>query len=96
MANTPLRPEDMNRFAGQMVSAESDMFDLLPSDCTIVVGGTGTDRRKPDSYESSCFLCHAKVLLTRRDDPVLANEKVLCVLCPECYFKMEPKEVEPR
>jgi hypothetical protein len=90
--NTPLRPEDMNKFAGQMVAAESPMFDLLPKGCTIVVGGTGTDRRKRDTYDSTCFLCGGKVLLTRRDDPELAKEKTLCILCPECYFKMEPKE----
>jgi hypothetical protein len=92
MRTTPLRPQDMNKFAGQFVQADSPMFDLLPKGCTIVVGGTGTDCRKPDTYESVCFLCGAIVLLVHRDDKSLAAEKTLCILCPECYFKMEPQE----
>ena len=93
MADTPLKPSDMNKFAGQFVSAESSMFDLLPEGATIAVAGAGTDRRKPTSYEANCFLCGADVLMDRRDDPVLKDEKSVCILCPECYFKMEPKEV---
>ena len=91
MSNTPLRPEDMNKFAGQMVSADSPMFDLLPKGCTIAVAGW--NKRKPTSYDAICWLCKSDVLMDRRDDEQLAGEKTVCILCPECYFKMEPKEV---
>lgn len=91
-ANTPLQPEDMNRFAGQMVSAESAMFDLLPDDSTIVVGG---NRRKAETNEVvTCYVCKTDVFLHFKDRPELKDEKVLVFMCPDCYFKMEPQEVD--
>ena len=90
--NTPLKPEDMNLFAGQMVQAESPMFDLLPEGSTIVVGG---NRRKAESNEVvPCHVCHRDVFLHRKDRPELQNEEALCFLCPDCYFRMEPKEAK--
>jgi hypothetical protein len=90
MPNTPLKPEDMNKFAGQMVTADSPMFDLLPKGCTIVVGGAYC---KPSSNEEvPCHICNCPVFLDYRDRPALEGESVLCILCPDCYFKMEPKE----
>jgi hypothetical protein len=93
VADTPLRPEDMNKFAGQFVKAESSMFDLLPKGATIAVAGAG--RHKPTSYDAICFLCGAAVLMDSDllAKAIAAGEKVVCILCPECYFRMEPKEV---
>jgi len=92
MSKTPLKPEDLPRFAGQMCTAESPMFDLLPKGSTIVVGGNGAP--KGNSYPAKCFLCGAYVWLDRRDDALLAGEKSLCILCPTCYFAMEPQEAQ--
>lgn len=92
MPSTPLKPEDMNQFAGQFTEAESPIFNMLPKDSTVVVGG---DYRKRDSdYEKPCFICAGTVFLDERDRAALANEKKLCILCPTCYFKLEPKEVK--
>lgn len=94
MANTPMTHEDLNRFAGQWVSAESPMFDLLPKDEPMIVGGT---RRHRDSIERRCFVCNGNVFLSPKDAPAaLQTHPNITVLCPDCYFGMEPKpEKEP-
>ena len=88
--NTPLRPEDMNKFAGQMVKAESPMFSLLPENSTIVIGGN--HRKQTTSEVVPCFICACSVFLDYRDRPALKDEESLCIICPDCYFKMEPQE----
>ena len=92
MSDTPLQPKDLKKFAGQMVSAESPMFDLLPASATIVVGGQY--RKATSNEEVPCHICNAPVFLDFRDRPAIGEEDLLIFLCPDCYFKMEPKEAQ--
>lgn len=89
--DTPLKPEDMNRFAGKFTEAESKMFDQLPEGTTIAVGGNY--RKKASDYVKLCFVCGGTVFFSHRDRAFLEKE-VPVYLCPTCYFKMEPKEVK--
>jgi hypothetical protein len=85
--------EDFMKSAGKFVETGSPMFEILPEDATIVVGGSG--KWKSTTYASTCFICKGETLLDRRDDVALANETNIVVLCPVCYFKMEPQKKEP-
>jgi hypothetical protein len=87
MPKTPLEYADLRKHAGTFVTVESAMFDLMPEGATIVVGGVGL--AKPTSYPGLCFLCGASLWRDRRDDEELVG-LTLCILCPECFFKMEP------
>lgn len=87
---TPLKPEDMNRFAGQWVEAQSPMLDMLPPAKPIIVGG---NRRKPESVPRECYICHGLTYLHPKDFPACVDANPdITVLCPDCYFGMEPKE----
>lgn len=89
---TPLKPEDMNQFAGQWCEAESSMMDILPSNKPIIVGG---NRAKPESIPRECYICHGSAYLHPKDFPAAIDAHPdIIVLCPACYFGMEPKEID--
>lgn len=89
-AGAPLKPEDMNRFAGQWVEAKSPMFGLLPPDRPMILG---TKNPRDYSLHRECFVCRGPVFLHPRDGRVLSEFPDITVLCPDCYFKMEPAEI---
>lgn len=83
----PEKREELKNFYGQFVEAESPIFNQLPDDSVIVVAGDGS--KKSLSYAATCYICKASVWMDRRDDEKLRDMKIV-IICPTCYFSMEP------
>ena len=92
MSTIPTKREDFKKFAGQMIDVDSKLFDTLPADTVIVVGGEVWKRQS--DVEEQCKACRSQVWLDARDLPELRKMKAFVVVCPSCYLKSEPKEAK--
>lgn len=90
MSEIPKTLADLPRFAGKITDVESPMISLLPKGATLVVAGTY--QKRLTYHSSNCLICGLKVWMSERDVPIIATMATPVILCPECYFKMEPQE----
>ena len=92
MSDYPKSEEDLKHFSGQHLAMDSPMFELLPAHDVLVVAGN-THPEDDGPLACDCQICKKRVSLDPRDYPELKGLKV-CVVCPECFFSMEPRPAE--